>query len=131
LSVGVLQGLGLLILPFSIASELVAKVGLAQSMLLSAGGGPWCFTQDMFPSASRRRVIASRRLFAVAASELRNGQLALHDERRTIREVGGDLMDGIRFAVADRLSDRVQWIVEFLKQTHGRTNSGDSSMMKT
>jgi hypothetical protein len=34
----VLQGLGLLILPFSIASELVAKVGLAQSMLLSAGG---------------------------------------------------------------------------------------------
>ena len=33
-----LQGLGLLILPFSIASQLVNKVGLAQSMLISAGG---------------------------------------------------------------------------------------------
>jgi hypothetical protein len=33
-----LQVLGLAILPFSIASELVAKVGLGQSMLISAGG---------------------------------------------------------------------------------------------
>ncbi len=33
-----LQFLGLLILPFGIASELMEKVGLGQSMLISAGG---------------------------------------------------------------------------------------------
>jgi hypothetical protein len=33
-----LQVLGLAILPFSIASELVAKVGLGQSLLISAAG---------------------------------------------------------------------------------------------
>lgn len=33
-----LQGIGLLILPFSIVSELVARLGLGQSMLISAGG---------------------------------------------------------------------------------------------
>jgi len=33
-----LQGIGLLILPFSIVSELVARVGLGQSMLISAAG---------------------------------------------------------------------------------------------
>jgi hypothetical protein len=33
-----LQFLGLLILPFGIASELVEKVGLGQSMLIAAGG---------------------------------------------------------------------------------------------
>ncbi len=34
----VLQFVGLLILPFGIASELMNKVGLGQSMLISAGG---------------------------------------------------------------------------------------------
>ncbi|MFO0891043.1 MAG: hypothetical protein U0790_18100 [Isosphaeraceae bacterium] len=34
----VLQFLGLLILPFGIASELVGKVGLGQSLLIAAGG---------------------------------------------------------------------------------------------
>jgi hypothetical protein len=34
----VLQLLGLLILPFGIASELVGKVGLGQSLLIAAGG---------------------------------------------------------------------------------------------
>jgi hypothetical protein len=33
-----LQLLGLLILPFAIVSELVEKVGLGQSLLISAGG---------------------------------------------------------------------------------------------
>jgi hypothetical protein len=33
-----LQFLGLLILPFAIASELVEKVGLGQSMLIAAAG---------------------------------------------------------------------------------------------
>ena len=33
-----LQFLGLLILPFGIASELMDKVGLGQSMLIAAGG---------------------------------------------------------------------------------------------
>lgn len=33
-----LQFLGLLVLPFGIASELVGKVGLGQSMLIAAGG---------------------------------------------------------------------------------------------
>jgi hypothetical protein len=33
-----LQLLGLLILPFAIASELMEKVGLGQSMLIAAGG---------------------------------------------------------------------------------------------
>jgi hypothetical protein len=33
-----LQFLGLLILPFGIASELVEKVGLGQSLLIAAGG---------------------------------------------------------------------------------------------
>jgi hypothetical protein len=33
-----LQILGLLILPFAIASELVGKVGLGQSMLIAAAG---------------------------------------------------------------------------------------------
>ncbi|MFO0909277.1 MAG: hypothetical protein U0794_13155 [Isosphaeraceae bacterium] len=33
-----LQFLGLLILPFAIASELMEKVGLGQSMLIAAGG---------------------------------------------------------------------------------------------
>jgi hypothetical protein len=33
-----LQLVGLLVLPFSIASQLVDKVGLGQSMLISAGG---------------------------------------------------------------------------------------------
>jgi hypothetical protein len=33
-----LQFLGLLILPFGIASELVGKVGLGQSMMIAAGG---------------------------------------------------------------------------------------------
>jgi hypothetical protein len=33
-----LQLLGLLILPFGIASELVGKVGLGQSLLIAAGG---------------------------------------------------------------------------------------------
>lgn len=33
-----LQFLGLVILPFGIASELVEKVGLGQSMLIAAGG---------------------------------------------------------------------------------------------
>jgi hypothetical protein len=33
-----LQLVGLLILPFSVVSELVEKVGLGQSMLISAGG---------------------------------------------------------------------------------------------
>ncbi len=33
-----LQFLGLLILPFAIASELVDKVGLGQSMLIAAAG---------------------------------------------------------------------------------------------
>jgi hypothetical protein len=33
-----LQVLGMLILPFGIASELVGKVGLGQSMLIAAGG---------------------------------------------------------------------------------------------
>jgi hypothetical protein len=33
-----LQLLGLLILPFGIASELMDKVGLGQSMLIAAGG---------------------------------------------------------------------------------------------
>jgi hypothetical protein len=33
-----LQVLGLLILPFAIASELVGKVGLGQSMLIAAAG---------------------------------------------------------------------------------------------
>jgi hypothetical protein len=33
-----LQAVGLAILPFSIASELVAKFGLGQSLLVSAGG---------------------------------------------------------------------------------------------
>lgn len=33
-----LQLLGLIILPFSIVSQLVEKVGLGQSMLISAGG---------------------------------------------------------------------------------------------
>ena len=33
-----LQLLGLVILPFSIVSQLVEKVGLGQSMLISAGG---------------------------------------------------------------------------------------------
>lgn len=34
----VLQFIGLLILPFSIASELVGKVGLGQSLLIAGGG---------------------------------------------------------------------------------------------
>ncbi len=34
----VLQFLGLLILPFGIASELVEKVGLGQSLLIATGG---------------------------------------------------------------------------------------------
>ena len=34
----VLQLLGLLILPFGIASELLEKVGLGQSLLIAAGG---------------------------------------------------------------------------------------------
>jgi hypothetical protein len=34
----VLQLLGLLILPFGIASELYEKVGLGQSLLIAAGG---------------------------------------------------------------------------------------------
>lgn len=34
----VFQFVGLLILPFGIASELVEKVGLGQSMLIAAGG---------------------------------------------------------------------------------------------
>jgi hypothetical protein len=33
-----LQVLGLLILPFSVVSEVVEKVGLGRSMLISAGG---------------------------------------------------------------------------------------------
>ncbi|SIO67287.1 hypothetical protein SAMN05444166_8320 [Singulisphaera sp. GP187] len=33
-----LQFLGLIILPFGIASELVDKVGLGQSLLIAAGG---------------------------------------------------------------------------------------------
>ncbi len=33
-----LQFLGLLILPFGIASELVGKVGLGQSLLIASGG---------------------------------------------------------------------------------------------
>ena len=33
-----LQFVGLLILPFGIASELVGKVGLGQSLLIAAGG---------------------------------------------------------------------------------------------
>ena len=33
-----IQFLGLIILPFGIASELMDKVGLGQSMLISAGG---------------------------------------------------------------------------------------------
>ena len=33
-----LQFLGLLVLPFGIASELVEKVGLGQSLLIAAGG---------------------------------------------------------------------------------------------
>jgi len=33
-----LQVLGMIILPFGIASELVGKVGLGQSMLIAAGG---------------------------------------------------------------------------------------------
>ena len=33
-----LQVLGMLILPFGIASELMGKVGLGQSMLIAAGG---------------------------------------------------------------------------------------------
>jgi hypothetical protein len=33
-----LQFLGLLILPFGIASELVEKVGLGQSLVIAAGG---------------------------------------------------------------------------------------------
>ncbi len=33
-----IQFLGLLILPFGIATELVGKVGLGQSMLIAAGG---------------------------------------------------------------------------------------------
>ena len=33
-----LQGVGLLILPFGIASELMGKVGLGQSMLISGAG---------------------------------------------------------------------------------------------
>jgi hypothetical protein len=33
-----LQFLGLLILPFGIASELVGKVGLGQSLLIAGGG---------------------------------------------------------------------------------------------
>ncbi len=33
-----LQFLGLLILPFAMASELMEKVGLGQSMLIAAGG---------------------------------------------------------------------------------------------
>jgi hypothetical protein len=33
-----LQFLGLLILPFGIASELVGRVGLGQSLLIAAGG---------------------------------------------------------------------------------------------
>ena len=36
-----LQFVGLLILPFAIASELVEKVGLGQSVLLAAAE-PWC-----------------------------------------------------------------------------------------
>ncbi|MGO9470058.1 MAG: hypothetical protein ACLQIB_10740 [Isosphaeraceae bacterium] len=34
----ILQSLGLLILPFGIASELVGKVGLGQSLLIAAAG---------------------------------------------------------------------------------------------
>ncbi len=34
-----LQLLGLLILPFGIASELQGKVGLGQSLMIAAGGG--------------------------------------------------------------------------------------------
>lgn len=34
----VLQFIGLLILPFGIASELVGKVGLGQSLLIAGGG---------------------------------------------------------------------------------------------
>jgi hypothetical protein len=34
----VLQFVGLLILPFGIASELVGRVGLGQSLLIAAGG---------------------------------------------------------------------------------------------
>jgi hypothetical protein len=33
-----LQAIGMLILPFGIASELVGKVGLGQSLLIAAGG---------------------------------------------------------------------------------------------
>ena len=33
-----LQVVGMIILPFGIASELVGKVGLGQSMLIAAGG---------------------------------------------------------------------------------------------
>jgi len=33
-----LQFVGLMILPFAIASELVGRVGLGQSMLIAAGG---------------------------------------------------------------------------------------------
>lgn len=33
-----LQVLGMIILPFGIASELVGKVGLGQSLLIAAGG---------------------------------------------------------------------------------------------
>jgi hypothetical protein len=33
-----LQFIGLLILPFAIASELVGRIGLGQSMLVAAGG---------------------------------------------------------------------------------------------
>jgi len=34
----ILQVLGMIILPFGIASELMGKVGLGQSMLIAAGG---------------------------------------------------------------------------------------------
>jgi hypothetical protein len=34
----ILQFVGLLILPFGIASELVGRVGLGQSLLIAAGG---------------------------------------------------------------------------------------------
>jgi hypothetical protein len=33
-----LQAVGMIILPFGIASELVGKVGLGQSLLIAAGG---------------------------------------------------------------------------------------------
>lgn len=48
-----LQVLGMLILPFSVVSEVVGEVGLGKSMLISAGGALIFYTGHVLQSRAR------------------------------------------------------------------------------